>query len=107
MCRESVLGAKTSVEASPIAVGFCKQDDRDAEAKQYKLSVKMNTAYCIAKEELSFTHMKALVLLQKKNGLNITPIYDNDVRCAELISTIASDLQEENASQIKAIIYRS
>ncbi|KAL8572378.1 hypothetical protein ACOMHN_023147 [Nucella lapillus] len=67
----------------------------------------MNTAYCIAKEELSFTHMKALVLLQKKNGLNITPTYDNDVRCAELISTIASDLQEENASQIKDCKYIS
>ena len=107
VCQESVLGAKTSVEDSPIAVGFCKQDELDEKAKQYELSVKMNTAYCIAKEELSFTHMRPLVLLQKKNGLDITPTYDNDVRCAELISTIARDLQEESASQIKECNYIS
>ena len=85
LCRESVVCSKSSVEASPIVLGFSKQDERDEEAKLQELSVKMNTAYCIAKEELSFTHMRALVLLQKKNGLNITPTYDNDVRCAELV----------------------
>ena len=37
VCQESVLGAKTSVEDSPIAIGFCKQDELDEKAKQYEL----------------------------------------------------------------------
>lgn len=79
-CRDSVINSSTDVQGTAIGKGFLKQTERDKEAENFELSVKMNTAYCIAKEELSFTHMKALVLLQKKNGLDISPTYDNDVR---------------------------
>ncbi|KAJ8334732.1 hypothetical protein SKAU_G00403710, partial [Synaphobranchus kaupii] len=51
--------------------------------------MKMNVAYCIAKEELPFNKFKPLILLCKKNGADISPSYDNHVRCGEMIETIA------------------
>ena len=69
--------------------------------------VKVNTAYCIATEEMPFTKMRSLVLLQKNNGLDISPTYDNNVRCAELVSTIGKDLQDSAASKVKECPYIS
>lgn len=63
--------------------------------------MKINTAYYIAKEELSFIQMKPLILLQKKKGLCISPTYDNDVRCAELISNNAADSQDMDTNKVK------
>ena len=45
--------------------------------------------------------MKPVILLQKKNGLDISPTYDNNVRCAELVSTITKDLQDCEVSKVK------
>ena len=36
-------------------------------------------------------------LAPEKNGLDISPTYDNDARYAELVSTIAKDLQDWGA----------
>ena len=106
-CRDSVLSAAISIEKSSLVTSFKKQDYMHEEAVAYELAVKMNTAYCIAKEEMSFTKMKPLILLQKKNGLEVTATYDNDVRCAELVSTIADTLQEENAKKVNDCNYIS
>lgn len=50
--------------------------------------------------------MKPLIMLQKKNGLDISPTY-NDVRCAELISNIAADIQDVMANKVKKSNYIS
>ena len=99
-CRDSVLGS-ILVGTRTIPSTFEAQETRQESANVYETKVKINTAYCIAKEEMPFTRMKPLILLQKKNGLDISPTYDNDVRCAELVSTIAKDLQDCEASKVK------
>ena len=84
------ISKRPNVRESAIAVEFAKVNEAHQEKTDFELDVKMNTAYCIAKEEMSFTKMKPLLLLQKKNGLDITPTYANHVRCKEMVSTIAS-----------------
>ena len=68
-------------------------EKRDDEKTIKDLKIKFNTAYCIGKEELSFTKFRPLLVLQKKNGLQITPAYANDTRCTEMVSTVASTIR--------------
>ena len=103
-CRDSVLGSK-DVAATAIGKGIVQQITSARDREKYELSVKMNTAYMIAKEELSFTKMESLVLLQKKNGLDVSATYDNDVRCAELISTISKDLEVATTNAVNSARY--
>lgn len=42
------------------------------------MTIKMNTAYFIAKEELPFGKYEGLLSLQKKNSLKINMTYAND-----------------------------
>jgi len=67
----------------------------------------MNVAYGVAKEELAFTKFRPLIILCKKNGANITPSYDNHVRCAEMISTIAEDMKSTLAEEVTRSRYVS
>ena len=99
-CRDSVLGS-VLVGTRTIPSMLEAQETRQESANVYETKLKINTAYCIAKEEMPFTRMKPLILLQKKNGLDISPTYDNDMRCAELVLTIAKDLQDCEASKVK------
>ena len=50
------------------------------------MKINFNTAYCIAKEELSFIKLKAMLDLQRKNGLTIKHTYESDVKCSEMIT---------------------
>ncbi|KAJ8356263.1 hypothetical protein SKAU_G00190570 [Synaphobranchus kaupii] len=69
--------------------------------------MKMNVAYCIAKEELPFNKFKPLILLCKKNGADISPSYDNHVRCGEMIETIADEMKSDLAEEIGGSRYLS
>ena len=62
-------------ETSAVAKGFQKQSKQSEEREAHELAVKINIAYFIVKEELSFTKMKPSMRLQKKNGLDVTPTY--------------------------------
>lgn len=53
------------------------------EEKRRQLKIKINIAYFIAKEE-AFVKCGPLIRLHHKNGVDINPTYDNDVRCAEM-----------------------
>lgn len=44
---------------------------------------------------------KPLLLLQKKNGLDLSATYGNDIHCAELVSTIAADLRKVTADALQ------
>lgn len=45
-------------------------------------------------KKFAFTKFKPLSLLQKKNGLPITQINANDMKCAELQKTVASTIKK-------------
>ena len=65
----------------------------------------MNIAYHIVKEELPFVKFHSLMVLHKKNGVDINPTYDNDKRCAEMIGQIADAMKESLAVKLKAASY--
>ncbi|XP_054482892.1 zinc finger protein 862-like, partial [Anoplopoma fimbria] len=70
-----------------------------------QLKVKFNIAYVIAKEEIAFTKFGPMIALHHKNGLNINPTYDNDVRCAEMVGQIAEGIKDTLAAQLQAARY--
>lgn len=69
--------------------------------------MKMNVAYCIAKEELPFTKFKLLILLCKNNWVVITPSYDNHIQCGEMISTTDDEMESHLAEETKGSCYFS
>ena len=80
--------SKTVTQQKALPEVFARQETAQRKDLQRELEIKFNVAYSIAKEELPFTKYRPLLLLHKKNGVNISPTYDNDVKCAEFISSI-------------------
>lgn len=74
------------------------QNDKDA---QKEMTIKINTAYFVAKEELPFTKYKGLVQLQKKNGLEVGVTYANDTKCAEMTGVIGKLLADDVSKTLK------
>ena len=78
--------SKTVTQQKALPGAFARQETPQRKDLQRELEIKCNAAYAIAKEELLFTKYRPLLLLHKKNGVNISPTYDNDDKCAEFIS---------------------
>ena len=66
-----------------------------------EVSVKINTAYFIAKEELPCTKFPGLLQLQQKNDIKMSNTYANDTKYAEIVSTVAILIKEENAFKLQ------
>ncbi|KAK9953907.1 hypothetical protein ABG768_016024, partial [Culter alburnus] len=75
------------------------------EEKRRQLKTKINIAYFIAKEEEPFVKFGPLIRLHHKNGVDINPTYDNDVRCAEMIGQIADIMRESLSAKLKPVKY--
>ncbi len=71
------------------------------EAALCEVKMKMNVVYCITKEELPFTKFTPLILLCKKNGVDITPSYNNHVRRVEMISVIAREMKSDLVEEVR------
>ena len=65
------------------------------------MSVKINIAFFIAKEEQPFTKFPGLLQLQQKNGIKMSNTQANDTKCAEMVSTVATLIKEENAFKLQ------
>ena len=76
-------------------------------AEEAKLILKFNTAFFIAKEELTFTKYKGQLDLQRKNVVKLNPTYKNDTACAQFIGTIADTLKRKTHEKIKDVPYLS
>lgn len=99
--RDHVLGKQKPASEGPLSAVFQKmrsQNDKDA---QKEMTIKINTAYFVAKEELPFTKYKGLVQLQKKNGLEIGVTYANDTKCAEMTGVIGKLLADDVSKKLK------
>ena len=66
-----------------------------------EMKIKMNIAYLIAKQELPFSLFPSLLLLHRKNGVDINPTYDNTHKCSEMIGTIAERMRNDLAGSIR------
>ena len=74
---------------SPIAQAFYRMDQ--TVEKQTKM--KLDVAYMIAKEGISFAKMNSLCQLQEQHGVKLGECYKNDHACATFVEYIARVLQ--------------
>ena len=93
LTRSGKSKAATRQEALPEVLA--RQETAQRADLQRALEIKFNVAYTIAKEELPFTKFRPLLLLHKKNGVDISPTYDNDVKWAEFISSICESMKSD------------
>lgn len=93
LTRSGKSKAATQQEALPELLA--RQETAQRADLRRALEIKFNVAYTIAKEELPFTKFRPLLLLHKKNGIDISPTYDNDVKCAEFISSICERMKSD------------
>jgi len=80
-------------EYSPIMAALL-QPSMDSTTRE-QLKRKFDITYMIAKENLSFTKMKAICQLEERHGADLGPGYKNDCSCAVFIHFIARDLQNQ------------
>lgn len=69
--------------------------------------MKMNVAYCIAKEELPFKKFRRVILPWKKNWVDNIPSYDYHIRCGERILIIADGIKSNLVEEIRGRHYLS
>jgi len=100
-CRDCYLNtsasgsSKATTQQKALPEVFARQETAQRADLQRELEIKFTVAYLIAKEELPFTKYRPLLLLHKKNGVSISPTYDNDVKCAEFISSICESMKSD------------
>ena len=62
---------------------------------QARMKHKFDIAYMIAKENMSFTKMKAVCALEEWHGTDLGEGYKNDCGCSVFVEFIARDQQEQ------------
>ena len=93
LCRDRYVNETES----RLPTAFRRQHVSIQSADEAEMVVKFNTAYFIAKEELSFTKFKSELELLKKNGVKLNPTYCNDTACAQFIGAIADTLKQKTS----------
>ena len=92
----------TSVfEYAPIVAALLQPSMDDATRERTKR--KFDIAYMIARQNLSFTKMKAVCELEERHGAELGQGYKNDRACATFVECIAREQQE----QLMAALSRS
>ena len=64
------------------------------ETTQARMKRKFDIAYMIAKENMSFTKMKAVCTLEERHGADLGEGYKNDRGCSVFVEFITRDQQE-------------
>ncbi|KAK0135633.1 Zinc finger protein 862 [Merluccius polli] len=103
-CRD-IFVLNTEKPAGTVSAALRRQVFLGEEEKRRQLKIKMNIAYFIAKEEEPFVKFGPLIRLHKKNGVDINPTYDNDVRCAEMNGEISDLMKHSLSLKLKAANY--
>ena len=104
MCRGTHITKSQPNKPGTVTAAFNRVESRSKEEEARQMKIKFNIAYLIAKEELAFTKFHLLIVLHKKNCVDINPTYD-DVRCAKIIGQIADEIKSELAEQVKSAHY--
>ncbi|KAJ8356589.1 hypothetical protein SKAU_G00193830 [Synaphobranchus kaupii] len=107
LARDAFIAKQHPERAGTLLHSLRTQVTKADDAALREVKMKINVVYCIAKEELPFNKFKPLILLCKKNGADISPSYDNHVRCGEMIETIADEMKSDLAEEIGGSRYLS
>ena len=105
--RDGLLAKQKPLKEVPIAQSLQRGKKAVEEQNRKEMTVKINTAYFIAKEELPFSKFGPILSLQKKNGLDINLTYANDNSCATLVSLVSSVVTDQLASDLNRRKYLS
>ena len=103
----AVRAKQNPVSQSSIARSFSKGQKEQEERDRKEMTIKMNMAYFVAKEELPFSKYEGLLSLQKKNGLEINMTYANDKSCAKLVSVIGNVFKDDLTDEVTRATYIS
>ncbi|KAL7407867.1 hypothetical protein ABVT39_014850 [Epinephelus coioides] len=106
-CRDTHLFSSQPDCIGTVPAAVNKQLSKMNKDVLREMKIKMNIAYCVAKEELPFTKFGPLIMHHKKNSINVSATYDNHVRCAEVIGLIADEMKCELATKVKDTHYLS
>ena len=91
--------ARNITEYSPIAAALLHLRSMD-ETTQAQMKRKFDIAYLIAKENMSFTKMKAVCVLEERHGADLGECYKNDRGCSVFVEFIARDQQEQLVAEL-------
>ena len=91
--------ARNITEYSPIAAALLHLRSMD-ETTQARIKRKFDIAYMIAKENMSFTKMKAVCALEERHGADLGEGYKNDRGCSVFVEFIARDQQERLVAEL-------
>ena len=91
--------ARNITEYSPIAAALLHLRLMD-ETTQARMKRKFDIAYMIAKENMSFTKMKAVCALEERHGADLGEGYKNDRGCSVFVEFIARDQQERLVAEL-------
>ena len=71
------------------------------ETTQVQMKRKFDMAYMIAKENMSFTKMKAVCALEEQHGTDLGEGYKNDRGCSVFVEFIACDQKKWLVDELK------
>ncbi|XP_056461740.1 uncharacterized protein LOC130401795 [Gadus chalcogrammus] len=104
-CRDLYINHTQSNNPGTVEAAVGRQVAISNQDALRQLKVKFTIGYVIAKEEIAFTKFGPRIALHHKNGFNINPTYDNDVRCAEMVGQTAEGIKDTLAAQLQAARY--
>ena len=84
--RDFVINEQCPVTQGPLFKGLKNAAEKVEEQAFKEVSVKINTAYFIVKEELPYTKFPGLLQLQQKNGIKMSNTNANDTKWAKVVS---------------------
>ena len=92
--RDFAIDEQCPVTQGPLFNGLKEAAEKVKEKAFNEVSVKINTAYFIAKEELPLAMFPGVLQLQQKNCIKMSNTYANDTKCVEMVSTVATLIKE-------------
>ena len=105
--QAAFLAKQRPVSEGAIAQSLARGTEGQAKRDRKDVEMKINTAYFLAKEELSFSKFEGLINLQRKNGVDITTTYANHKSCSEMVSVLGRMFKTRTAQEIQQAKYIS
>ena len=105
--RDRCLAGQKSAVESEIAKSFSKINKEQQYQERKEVEAKLNTAYCIAKEEMPFSKFQALISLQRKNGVHLNKTYVNEKSCADMVAFLSAGLRHDLVAELNSKKYFS
>lgn len=85
-----------SKENNDVVTGISQMNKNDLERTKRKFEV----AYFVAKNTLPFTKYQEVLKLEEKHGVDIGKSYRTDMKCAEFVNAIGTEMKDQLAENL-------